>query len=91
MLAYECVKTIHVLPYEYVHGIKDIYQYLFNLFTADVAIMRLLGSVPMSHLCDQKRRSTVTGLSDLMTLVSLTWGVYITNRRKEHSMFSKTR
>jgi hypothetical protein len=30
--------------------------------------MRLLGSAPMSHLCDQKRRSKVAGFSDLMTL-----------------------
>jgi hypothetical protein len=30
--------------------------------------MRLLGSAPKSHLCDQRRRSKVTGLSDLMTL-----------------------
>jgi hypothetical protein len=34
-----------------------------NPFTAEVAIMRLLGSAPKSHLCDQKRRSKVTGLS----------------------------
>jgi hypothetical protein len=40
----------------------------FNPFTADVAIMRLLGSAPKSHLCDQRRRSKVTHLSDLMTL-----------------------
>jgi hypothetical protein len=40
----------------------------FNPFTAEVAIMLLLGSAPMSHLCDQKRRSKVTCLSDLMTL-----------------------
>jgi hypothetical protein len=33
-----------------------------NPFTAEVAIMRLLG------LCDQRRRSKVTGLFDLMTL-----------------------
>jgi hypothetical protein len=39
-----------------------------NPFTAEVAIMRLLGSAPKSHLCDQTRRSKVTGLSDLMTL-----------------------
>jgi hypothetical protein len=39
-----------------------------NPFTAKVAIMRLLGSAPKSHLCDRRRRSTVTGLSDLMTL-----------------------
>jgi hypothetical protein len=39
-----------------------------NPFTAEVAIMRLLGSAPKSHLCDQKRRSKVTGLSDLLTL-----------------------
>jgi hypothetical protein len=39
-----------------------------NPFTAKVAIMRLLGSAPKSHLCDQRRRSKVTGLSDLMTL-----------------------
>jgi hypothetical protein len=42
---------------------------LFNPFTAEVAIMRLLGSAPKSHLCDQRRRSKVTGLSDLVTLV----------------------
>jgi hypothetical protein len=39
-----------------------------NPFTAEVAIMRLLGSAPKSHLCDQRGRSKVTGLSDLMTL-----------------------
>jgi hypothetical protein len=37
-----------------------------NPFTAEVAIMRLLGSAPKSHLCDQRRRSKVIGLS--MTL-----------------------
>jgi hypothetical protein len=42
-------------------------RFCFNPFTAEVAIMRLLGSAPKSHLCDQ-RRSKVTGLSDLMTL-----------------------
>jgi hypothetical protein len=31
----------------------------------------------------------VIGLSDLMTL-SIDLGVYIANRRKEHSMFTKT-
>jgi hypothetical protein len=41
---------------------------VINPFTAKVAIMRLLGSAPKSHLCDQRRRSKVTGLSDLMTL-----------------------
>jgi hypothetical protein len=40
----------------------------FNPFIAEVAITRLLGSAPKSHLCDQRRRSKVTGLSDLMTL-----------------------
>jgi hypothetical protein len=45
------------------HGSLDL-----NPFTAEVAIMRLLGSVPKSHLCDQRRRSKVTSLSDLMTL-----------------------
>jgi hypothetical protein len=43
-------------------------HYFINPFTAEVAIMRLLGSAPKSHLCDQRRRSKVTGLSDLMTL-----------------------
>jgi hypothetical protein len=62
----------------------------FNPFTAEVAIMRLLGSAPMSHLCDQKRRSKVTGLPDLMTLF-VDLNVDFANRRKEHSMFSKTR
>jgi hypothetical protein len=46
----------------------DILNVLFNPFTAEVAIMRLLGSAPKSHLCDQRRRSKVTDLSDLMTL-----------------------
>jgi hypothetical protein len=41
---------------------------LINSFTAEVAIMRLLGSAPLPHLCGQKRRSKVTGLHDLMTL-----------------------
>jgi hypothetical protein len=41
---------------------------VLNPFTAEVAIMRLLGSAPLSHMCDQKRRSKLTGLSDLMTL-----------------------
>jgi hypothetical protein len=49
-------------------SIKFKCQHKFNPFTAEVAIMRLPGSAPMSHLCDQKRKSTVTGLSDLMTL-----------------------
>jgi hypothetical protein len=40
-----------------------------NPFTAEVAIMRLLGSAPKSHLCNQRRRSKVTGLSNLMTLL----------------------
>jgi hypothetical protein len=40
----------------------------FNPSTAEVAIMRLLSSAPKSHLCDQRRRSKMTGLSDLMTL-----------------------
>jgi hypothetical protein len=44
-----------------------LYSY-FNPLTAKVAIMRLLGSALMSHLCDQRRRSKVTGLSDLITL-----------------------
>jgi hypothetical protein len=45
-----------------------IFWIYFNPFTAEVAIMRLLGSAPLSHLCDQRRRSKVAGLSDLMTL-----------------------
>jgi hypothetical protein len=46
----------------------SIVIHVFNPFTAEVAIMRLLGSAPKSHLCDQRRRSKVTGLSDLVTL-----------------------
>jgi hypothetical protein len=48
------------------HGDYD--HWALNPFTAEVAIMRHLGSAPKSHLCDQRRRSKVTGLSDLMTL-----------------------
>jgi hypothetical protein len=50
---------------------------------------RHLGSAPKSHFCDLTGKTEVIDLSDLMTLF-LTWGVYIANRRKEHSMFSKT-
>jgi hypothetical protein len=39
-----------------------------NPFTADVAIMRHLGSAPLSHLCDRRGYTKVTGLSDLNTL-----------------------
>jgi hypothetical protein len=39
-----------------------------NPFTADVAIMRHLGSAPLSHLCDRRGYTKVIGLSDLNTL-----------------------
>jgi hypothetical protein len=62
---------------------------MFNPFPADVTNKRHLGSAPKSHFLRLDRKKTeVIGLSDLMTLF-LTWGVYIANRRKEHSMVSK--
>jgi hypothetical protein len=63
-------------------------KWLFNPFPADVAIKRHLGSAPKSHFCDLTGKTEVIGLSDLMTLL-LTWGIYIGNRRIEHSMFKK--
>jgi hypothetical protein len=49
-------------------GMANLIYWLINPITAEVAIMRLLGSAPKSLLCDQRRKSKVTGLSDLMTL-----------------------
>jgi hypothetical protein len=62
----------------------------FNPFTAEVAIMRLLGSTPMSHLCDQKRRSKVTGLSDLMTLFVDLWCLYCKQMQRAFNVFKNT-
>jgi hypothetical protein len=52
-------------------------------FPADVA------NTPMSPCGDLTGKTEVISLSDLMTLL-LTWGVYIANRRKEHSKTHKT-
>jgi hypothetical protein len=45
-----------------------VQKFFFNPFTADVAIMRHLRSAPLSHLCDRRGYTKVTGLSDLNTL-----------------------
>jgi hypothetical protein len=60
-----------------------------NPFPADVTNKRHLGSAPKSHLCDWTRKTEVIGLSDLMTLF-IDLGCLYGNRRKVHSMFSKT-
>jgi hypothetical protein len=65
-------------------------NFLFNPFTAEVAIMRLLGSAPRSHLCDQKRRSRVTGLSDLMTLFIDLACLYCQQTQRAFNVFKNT-
>jgi hypothetical protein len=62
----------------------------FNFFTAEVAIMRLLGSAPKSHLCDQKKRSKVTGLSDLMTLDIDMGCLYCKQTQRAFNVFKTT-
>jgi hypothetical protein len=63
---------------------------LFNPFTAEVAIMRLLGSAPKSHLCDQRRGSKVTGLSDLMTLFIDLGCLYCKQTERAFNVFKNT-
>jgi hypothetical protein len=62
----------------------------FNSFTAEVAIMRLLDSAPKSHLCDQKRRSIVTGLSNLMTLFIDLRCLYCKQKQRAFNVFKNT-
>jgi hypothetical protein len=52
--------------------------------------MRLLGSAPKSHLCDQKRRSKVTGLSDLMTLFIDLACLYCKQTQRAFNVFKNT-
>jgi hypothetical protein len=63
---------------------------VFNPFTAEVAIMRLLDSALKSHLCDQKRRSKVTGLSDLMTLFIDLGCLYCKQTQRAFNVFKNT-
>jgi hypothetical protein len=63
---------------------------IFNPFTAEVAIMRLLSSAPKSHLCDQRRRSKVTGLSDLMTLFIVLGCLYCKQTQRAFNVFKNT-
>jgi hypothetical protein len=60
-----------------------------NPFTAEVAIMRLLGSAPKSHLCDH-RSSKVTGLSDLMTLFIDLRCLYCKHTQRASNVFKNT-
>jgi hypothetical protein len=69
---------------------NPILNFLFNPFPAEVAIMRLLGSAPKSHLCDQRRRSKVTGLSDLMTLFIDPWCFYSKQTQRAFNVFKNT-
>jgi hypothetical protein len=52
--------------------------------------MRLLGSAPKSHLCDQRRRSKVTGLSDLMTLFIDLGCLYCKQTQRAFNVFKNT-
>jgi hypothetical protein len=65
-------------------------QLKFNPFTAEAAIMRFLGSAPKSHLCDQKSRSKVTGLSDLMTLFIDMGCLYCKQTQRVFNVFTNT-
>jgi hypothetical protein len=61
-----------------------------NPFTAKVAIMRLLGSAPKSHLCIQRMRNKVTGLSDLMTLFIDLGCLYCKHTQRAFNVFKNT-
>jgi hypothetical protein len=61
----------------------------FNPSTAEVAIMRLLGSAPKSHLFDQRKRSKVTGLSDLMILFIDLGYLYCKQTQRAFNVFKK--
>jgi hypothetical protein len=52
--------------------------------------MRLLGSAPKSHLCDRRRRSKVTGLSDLMTLFIDLGCLYCKQTQRAFTVFTNT-
>jgi hypothetical protein len=52
--------------------------------------MRLLGSAPKSHLCDQRRRSKVTHLSDLMTLFIDLGCLYCKQTQRAFNVFKNT-
>jgi hypothetical protein len=63
---------------------------IINPFTAEVAIMRLLGSAPKSHLCDQRRGSKVSGLSDQMTLFIDLGCLYCKRTQRAFNAFKNT-
>jgi hypothetical protein len=79
-----------VHPHNTSHINYCIAHNVFNPFTAEVAIMRLLGSAPKSHLCDQKRRSKVPGLSDLMTLFIDLGCLYCKQAQRAFNVFKNT-
>jgi hypothetical protein len=70
--------------------ILESYDHIINPFTAEVAIMRLLGSALKSHLCDQRRRSNVTGLSDHMTLFIDLGCLYCKRTQRAFNAFKNT-
>jgi hypothetical protein len=68
----------------------NIKKEIINPFTAEVAIMQHLGSAPKSDLCDQKRRSKVTGLSDLMTSFIDLGCLYCKQTQRAFNVFKNT-
>jgi hypothetical protein len=52
--------------------------------------MRLVGSAPKSHLCDQRRRGKMTGLSDLMTLFIDLGCLYFNQTQRTFNVFKNT-
>jgi hypothetical protein len=63
---------------------------LWLTLSLPVAIMRFLGSAPKSHLCDQRRRSKVTGLSDLMTPFIDLGCLYCNQTQRAFNVFKNT-
>jgi hypothetical protein len=74
----------------FAHLVGNLQGIVVNPFTAEVAITRLLGSAPLSHLCDQKRRSKVTGLFDLMTLCIDLGYLYCKQTQRAFNVFKNT-
>jgi hypothetical protein len=77
-------------PYAVIPGPHKLWKWWrINPFTAEVALMRLLGSAPKSHLCNQ-RRSKVTNLSDLMTLFIDLGCLYCKQTQRAFNVFTNT-
>jgi hypothetical protein len=87
--SWKCILTLK--PLNRVHlWTSQCIKVWINPFTAEVAIMRLLGSAPKSHFCDQRRRNKVTGLSDIMTLLIDLGCLYCKQTQRAFNVFKNT-